>query len=171
MANRAPWSWRAASASKFARVNVARLDPTVANVTAARSSSIPGSRSPARSSGMSLRPARPAAHSPGIHAVEERRSARARHPSTSSTKGRTCLPGRVARVAVCRSLRTSRAVGSRPWSRTNWSTNAFLASSMDVDRLENSSRNVAGTPATSYFGTVEWRRATGSHPHPSAWVR
>ena len=116
---------------------------------------MPGSRSPARNNGRSLRPASPATHSPAS-TPSRNDSARSRHPSTSSTRGRTCLPGRVASVAVCRSFSTSGAVGSRPWSHTNWPTSSFLASSMAVDRRENTSRNTAGTPATSYFGTVEW---------------
>ena len=169
VANRTPWNWRSTSAKTFERANVARFSATVCTATFAASTSISSARSPARSKGRSLRPAKVATQATGSEPSTSR--ARPRQPSTRSASGRTCLSGRVDRVACWRSCSTSRAEGCRPWEAANASTRTSFAASMSVDRCENSSRSRSLTPATSYFGTSECRRAHASHPHPSASVR
>ena len=164
VAKRTPCSSRRVSASRLARVKVARLSATLVSTTVATSRSIPSSRSAAASSRGGVRFVRFPTQVSGSAPTKGR--ARSFHSVISSRRGRTCLSSRVARVACCRIWMTSRAVGCRPWDAANAATRSSLAVSIALERWEKCSRSACGTPSTSHFGSADRRRCSG-RPAPA----
>ena len=166
---RQPIVCRAASAYRFQTLHVVRFSATAAT-TDAPSLAIHSSRTfSARRSFAGSTATASRAHS--VASRPSSRLARVRQSWARSASGRTCLSGRVASVACCRSRMIVSRDGACPCVCSYSAISLSFSMSMCRDRDENSATSSSGTVATAHTGLRSAPRSRRCHPTPSARVR